>query len=116
MGSSHPTCKKGDVARIWLYMHGRYGVRLTPNEKTMFTAWSAKDTVSPWESERERRIAEYSYVTNPYVYGVVSKKERSLFLGVIADTWRRHEMERRQESCLALRDGCIVRYPGRLSN
>jgi deoxyribonuclease-1 len=65
-----PDCHKGDVARIWLYMHARHGVEIPPDEKQMFMQWSAMDPVSEWESLREERIADYSRVINPFVHDV----------------------------------------------
>ena len=65
-----PNCKKGDVARIWFYFRDKYNMKLEPSEEEMFTAWSNQDPVSPWESERERRIAEFSNTSNPYVSGI----------------------------------------------
>lgn len=70
-----PDCVKGDVARVWLYMHLRHGVELWPGEKEMFEKWSKMDPVSPWEAERERRIRKYSFIANPYVKG--QKPDRS---------------------------------------
>lgn len=64
-------CIKGDVARVWLYAHERHGVVLLPGEKEMFERWSQMDPVSPWESEREKRIRKYTFVANPFVRGVV---------------------------------------------
>lgn len=64
-----PACHKGDVARVWLYMHLMYGVEIAPSELAMFVQWSAQDPVSPWESEREKRIADHSRVVNPFVHG-----------------------------------------------
>lgn len=65
-------CLKGDVARIWLYMELRHGVEISPAEHTMFAAWAAADPVSPWESKREKRIAKYTFVVNPFVHGVAA--------------------------------------------
>ena len=65
-----PDCKKGDVARIWLYMRDQHGVKLQDGEEEMFMEWSDDDPVSPWESERGRRIFEYMSRPNPYVNGV----------------------------------------------
>ena len=65
-----PECKRGDVARIWLYMSARHLVAMDDNEITMYQNWSAKDPVSPWESEREQRIHDFSGVSNPFVRGI----------------------------------------------
>lgn len=64
-----PDCHKGDVARVWFYMADRYGVVIPPPEQIMFEKWSTMDPVSPWEAERERRIAEISGVSNRFVRG-----------------------------------------------
>ena len=69
-----PDCRKGDVARVWFYMAERYGVVIPPEEQLMFEVWSAKDPVSPWEAERERRIADVSGVSNRFVRRVVPEK------------------------------------------
>jgi len=62
-----PDCHKGDAERVWLYMADRYGVAIPPAERLMFEKWSANDPVSPWEAERERRIADITGVSNHYV-------------------------------------------------
>jgi deoxyribonuclease-1 len=62
-----PDCLKGNVARIWFYMELRHGVEIASDERTMFEAWAAADPVSPWESEREERIAKHTFVVNPFV-------------------------------------------------
>ncbi len=63
-----PDCKKGDVARVWLYMRLMYGVEVPPHELAMFMRWAAEDPVSHWESERERRVADHSRIVNPFVH------------------------------------------------
>jgi len=65
-----PQCKRGDIARVWFYMEQVYGVEIGQLQRAMFERWSDEDPVSPWESERARRIAEYSRVINPFVDGV----------------------------------------------
>lgn len=63
-------CKKGDVARVWLYMRERHGVEIPDAELAMFERWSKFDPVSRWESRRERRVAAHTRVNNPFVRGV----------------------------------------------
>lgn len=67
---SPPPCLRGDVARVWFYMREAHGVEIMPEEEVLFARWAEADPVSPWESERERRIARYSRVNNPFVDGV----------------------------------------------
>ncbi len=47
-----------------------HGVAIPDEERVLFEQWSAADPVSPWESERETRIAAYTRVNNPFVDGV----------------------------------------------
>jgi deoxyribonuclease-1 len=50
-------------------MHERYGVRMSDEELAMFEAWAAADPVSPWELERNNRIAAVQLNHNPFVAG-----------------------------------------------
>ncbi len=60
-------CTKGDVARVWFYMHDQHGVVIPDEEWNMFVDWSTADPVSAWELERDRRIAAIQGNNNPYV-------------------------------------------------
>jgi deoxyribonuclease I len=64
-----PPCRRGDVARVWFYMHETHGVRIPDDEWDMFVEWSANDPISPWEAEREERIFAATGNRNPYVHG-----------------------------------------------
>jgi len=65
-----PDYLKGDLARVWLYMSLRHGVTIIPDERDRFEQWSADDPVSRWESQREKRIFDYTFIQNPFVHGV----------------------------------------------
>ena len=67
-----PDCLKGDVARVWLYMSFRHGVVISPEERDMFEQWSDDDPVSPWESEKEARVFDRTFVHNSHVHGVAT--------------------------------------------
>jgi deoxyribonuclease-1 len=70
-----PDCQKGDLARVWLYIGERYGLRLPSAQWKLFERWSDMDPVSPWEAEREKRIASVTSVSNNFVRGMpVSRK------------------------------------------
>jgi len=71
-----PDCHKGDVARIWFYMHDTYGVHVPEAEWTMFVEWSELDPISSWEVLRERRIYEQTGNRNYYVYGTEGNRDR----------------------------------------
>jgi len=62
-----PDCMKGNVARVWLYMADMHGVTISAGERTMFEAWDDADPVSPWEKERDKRIAKVQGNSNPFV-------------------------------------------------
>jgi len=65
-----PNCLKGDAARIWLYMSFRHGVVISLEERDLFERWMISDPVSPWESQREARIFDYTFVHNPFVHNM----------------------------------------------
>lgn len=62
-------CTKGDVARVWFYMHDQHSIVIPDGEWNMFVDWSQSDPVSAWEIERDRRIATLQGNSNPYVAG-----------------------------------------------
>lgn len=62
-------CTKGDVARVWFYMHDQHGVVIPDAEWNMFVDWSDGDPISSWEIERDRRIEAAQGNNNPYVTG-----------------------------------------------
>ena len=64
-------CTKGDVARVWFYMHHEHGFEIPDATWNVLVAWADADPVSPWESERDKRIAdpEVQGNHNPYVEG-----------------------------------------------
>jgi deoxyribonuclease I len=64
-----PDCKKGDVARIWLYMSVQHGVKIPDDERNMLIRWTRDDPVSPWEKRREQRVAAQTGIANQFVHG-----------------------------------------------
>ncbi|WP_455231653.1 endonuclease [Geopseudomonas aromaticivorans] len=67
---------KGHIARIYFYMHDRYGLSMSRQQQQLFMAWNTMYPVSDWERERNRRITRSSGHGNPFVTG-----ERSWSLG-----------------------------------
>lgn len=57
----------GDIARIYFYMSDTYGIRLSDQDRQLFTAWDRLDPVDDWERERNERIAAIQGNRNPYV-------------------------------------------------
>ncbi|WP_434676633.1 endonuclease [Pseudomonas sp. D3-10] len=68
---------KGTVARIYFYMHARYGLSMSKAQQQLLMAWDRQYPVTAWEQERDRRIARIMGHSNPFVTG-----ERSWSLGM----------------------------------
>jgi deoxyribonuclease-1 len=65
-----PDCRKGDLARIWLYMADTYGASLPEAHRELLERWSAADPVSPNELTRAERLAAITGRENPHVQDV----------------------------------------------
>lgn len=68
---------RGQIARIYFYMHNRYGLRMSRQDQQLYMAWDRQHPVSAWERERDRRIARIAGNNNPFVTG-----EQSWSLGL----------------------------------
>jgi len=66
---------KGAVARIYFYMHHRYGLSMSKAQQQLLMAWDRQYPVSAWEQERDRRIARVMGHSNPFVTGEKSWSE-----------------------------------------
>lgn len=60
---------KGFVSRVTFYMADRYGLRLSRQQQQVLMAWDRQFPATPWELERNRRIARVTGVSNPFVTG-----------------------------------------------
>lgn len=60
---------KGQIARIYFYMHDRYNMRMSRQQQQLLMAWDKQYPVSDWERERDRRIAARMGHNNPFVTG-----------------------------------------------
>lgn len=63
-----PDRAKGAIARTYLYMSERYDFRLSTQQKRLMQVWNKQYQVSPWECERDVRIAAIQGNHNPFVY------------------------------------------------
>lgn len=64
-----PDAVKGSIARIYLYMHDRYGFNMSAQQQKLMLAWHQQYPPSDWERERDRRIAAVMGHGNPFVGG-----------------------------------------------
>ncbi|GAB3253160.1 HNH endonuclease family protein [Chitinimonas naiadis] len=58
---------RGRVARVYFYMHDRYQLAISKQDKQLMCAWSKTYPVDAWERERDKRIARLQGEGNPYV-------------------------------------------------
>ncbi len=62
-----PAARRGEIARIYLYMADKYGLRLSKHERQQYLAWHRMQPVQGWERERDRRIAALQGDANPWI-------------------------------------------------
>ncbi|MFB4390510.1 MULTISPECIES: endonuclease [unclassified Pseudomonas] len=60
---------KGLVARTSFYMFDRYNLSMSRQQQQLLMAWDKQYPVTPWERERDRRIAAIMGHSNPFVTG-----------------------------------------------
>ena len=53
--------KRGDVARIYLYMSETYNLPLSKQERKIMEVWNKQDPVDEWEKSRVKRIEQYTF-------------------------------------------------------
>jgi len=58
---------KGLVARTTFYMFDRYKLSMSRQQQQLLMAWDKQFPVTPWEKERDRRIATVMGHSNPFV-------------------------------------------------
>ncbi|HCH49597.1 MAG TPA: endonuclease I [Proteus sp.] len=62
---------KGQVARVYFYLHDRYNLSMSRQQQQLFMAWDRSYPPSAWEIERDNRIARIMGHHNPFVTGQV---------------------------------------------
>ena len=62
-----PERARGAIARTYFYMRDQYHLSLSRQQTQLFTAWDKQYPVTPWECERDNRIAKVQGNHNPYV-------------------------------------------------
>lgn len=60
---------KGQVARVYFYMHDRYNLSMSRQQQQLLMAWDNKYPPTPWEILRDKRIAKVMGHHNPFVTG-----------------------------------------------
>lgn len=49
---------KGEIARVYLYMHKTYGLTLPESKLALYQAWHKSFPSSPWEKTKNQKIAQ----------------------------------------------------------
>lgn len=62
-----PERARGAIARTYFYMRDQYHLRLSRQQTQLFTAWNKQYPVTPWECERDQRIATVQGNHNSWV-------------------------------------------------
>lgn len=60
---------KGQVARVYFYLHDRYNLSMSRQQQQLFMAWDNAYPPTKWEIERDNRIANVVGHHNPFVTG-----------------------------------------------
>lgn len=61
---------RGVIARTYFYMADTYGVRLSKQDRRLYTAWNDAYPVEQWELTRNQLVACVMGRGNPYVGSV----------------------------------------------
>lgn len=62
-----PAPARGAIARTWFYMRDTWRLQLSRQQTRLFEVWHQRYPVTPWECERDMRIARIQGNHNPYV-------------------------------------------------
>ncbi|MCW2254939.1 deoxyribonuclease-1 [Providencia alcalifaciens] len=60
---------KGQVARVYFYMHDRYNLSMSRQQQQLLMTWDKQYPPSQWEKQRDERIASIMGHHNPFVIG-----------------------------------------------
>lgn len=60
---------KGQVARVYFYMHDRYNLSMSRQQQQLLMAWDKLYPANQWEKLRDNRIAKVMGHHNPFVTG-----------------------------------------------
>ncbi|QDQ25799.1 endonuclease [Chitinimonas arctica] len=58
---------RGRIARVYFYMHERYALNLSKQDRQLMCAWAKTYPIDDWERERNGRIKAVQGKGNPYV-------------------------------------------------
>lgn len=59
--------RRGDIARIHLYMRDVWGLRLSPSQVSLYARWSREDPPDAFEMMKNESVTSIQGVQNPYI-------------------------------------------------
>lgn len=62
-----PARARGAIARTWFYMRDQYQISMSKQQTQLMAVWNKLYPVTPWECERDNRIAKVQGNHNPYI-------------------------------------------------
>ncbi len=62
-----PAPSRGMVARAYLYMEHRYGIKINQREKAIYQKWDQSYGVTPFECDRNKLISKIQGNDNPFI-------------------------------------------------
>lgn len=62
-----PERARGSIARTYFYMEKAYGIRISRQQRQLFTAWNNLYPVNSWECQRNQKIKAVQGNDNPFV-------------------------------------------------
>jgi deoxyribonuclease-1 len=68
---------RGDIARIYFYMHDKYKIYIAPQQEKMFFEWNNDDPVDAWEKKKNLLVYNLQGDKNNYVSNYRKVKELS---------------------------------------
>jgi len=63
-----PNTKKGEIARIHLYMSDTYNLNMSQSERLLYTQWHNSYPPSKWEKQKNIRIEAIQGNRNPFIH------------------------------------------------
>lgn len=63
-----PESSRGQIARIYLYMHKKYKLSMSSAQRKLINTWNKLHPVTKWECERDKKIAKIQGNHNPFVF------------------------------------------------
>jgi len=63
-----PVRARGQIARIYLYMHQKYNLKLSTAQRKLMNAWNKTYPVTTWECQKDQKVAKIQGNHNPFVF------------------------------------------------